>query len=428
MAPPQHKIDTTLQAMERAHRATPDDQVRAFSQSISTARRDFDRFATAEESANSVTQDAPGSLFALVEAEREVDHGFDQALEQVKESLAEMERKRMLALGAMTRLSPEEALAELRKVKEHVLNLSLRVPIRADFIVHGHNIGLSVFRLFEAAERAESEVDALINAKRSLDTSVQAEIAPQDHPLMNQPTVPVSMVVSQQQTHPSQAQRSPSGSYPAVAQTYQAQPAPPAPSLDPRTQQQVHGAQIHGAPVQNMHVQGSAVHGAQVHPPQGQMTQPVMMSAPVTQTSTLSAPHQQAHPAQLSDTQHPRVHVPIPQNVSQHQSSYPEEPQAVAYAAPPTSYPSTPEPSQAPDPTQARRPITTTGLRLRQAIQRSHDTASRGPSGVQTPTPASALAASELSDSATISSRTAESSAQANDEGVFRGSGEEFDL
>ena len=102
MAPPQHKIDTTLQAMERAHRAAPDDQVRAFSTSINTARRDFEQFATAEESANSVTQDSSGSLFALVEAEREVDHGFDRALEQVKESLAEMERKRMLALGSMT--------------------------------------------------------------------------------------------------------------------------------------------------------------------------------------------------------------------------------------------------------------------------------------------------------------------------------------
>lgn len=169
MAPPQHKIDATLQAMERAHRSTPDEQVKAFSSSIDIARRDFERFATAEESAANVNQENPSSLYALVEAEREVDRGFDQALEQVKESLAEMERKRMLALGSLTRLTPEEALLEVRKVKEHILSLSLRVPIRADFIVHGHNISLSLFRLFEAAERAEGEVDALMNAKRSLD-------------------------------------------------------------------------------------------------------------------------------------------------------------------------------------------------------------------------------------------------------------------
>ena len=111
-----------------------------------------------------------------------------------------------------------------------------------------------------------------------------------------------------------------------------------------------------------------------------------------------------------------------------HQSSYPEETPSMTYAVQSTTYPSTPEPSQAPDPTQARRPMTTTGLRLRQAIQRSHDTASRGSSGVQSPTPASALAASEPVDSATISSRTTEASTQADDEGVFRGSGEEFDL
>jgi hypothetical protein len=100
-----------------------------------------------------------------------------------------MERKRMLALGAMTRFSPEEALGELRKVKEHILNLSLRVPIRADFIVHGHNISLSIFRLFEAAERAEAEVDALINAKRSLDAGQLPDepLTQQEPP---QPTTP----------------------------------------------------------------------------------------------------------------------------------------------------------------------------------------------------------------------------------------------
>ncbi len=169
MAPPQHKVDATLQAMERAHRASPGEQVQVFSKTINTARRDFESFSSAEESASRQNQGAGGSLLALVENERELDHGLDRSLEKVKESLAEMERKRMLALGAMTRLSPEESLAELSKVKEHILNLSLRVPIRADFIVHGHNISLSIFRLFEAAERAEAEVDALINAKRSLD-------------------------------------------------------------------------------------------------------------------------------------------------------------------------------------------------------------------------------------------------------------------
>jgi hypothetical protein len=177
---PSHKVDQTLQAMERAHRAAPDEQVRAFSQSIHSARRDFERFATAEESANRVNQDHSGSLYSLVESEQQVDQGFDQALEQVKESLAEMERKRMLALGAMTRLTPDDALRELRQVKEHILNLSLRVPLRADFIVHGHNISLSIFRLFEAAERAESEVDALIQAKRSLDQgSAEPQVEPQ---------------------------------------------------------------------------------------------------------------------------------------------------------------------------------------------------------------------------------------------------------
>ena len=169
MAPPQHKIDATLQAMEKAHRATADEQVQNFSRTINVARRDFEKFATAEENASRQNESAGGSLLALVENEQALDKGLDHSLEQVKESLAEMERKRMLALGAMTRLSPEEALAELSKVKEHILSLSLRVPIRADFIVHGHNISLSIFRLFEAAERAEAEVDALINAKRSLD-------------------------------------------------------------------------------------------------------------------------------------------------------------------------------------------------------------------------------------------------------------------
>jgi hypothetical protein len=155
--------------MERAHRASPDEQIKMFSKTINTARRDFESFATAEESASRQNEKAGGSLLALVENERELDQDLDRSLEKVKESLAEMERKRMLALGAMTRLSPDEALSELSKIKEHILNLSLRVPIRADFIVHGHNISFSIFRLFEAAERVEVEVDVLINVKRSLD-------------------------------------------------------------------------------------------------------------------------------------------------------------------------------------------------------------------------------------------------------------------
>ena len=188
MAPPQHKVDATLQAMERAHRATPNEQVQMFSKTINTARRDFESFATAEESASKQNERAGGSLLALVENERELDQDLDHSLEKVKESLAEMERKRMLALGAMTRLSSEEALAELAKVKEHILNLSLRVPIRADFIVHGHNISLSIFRLFEAAERAEAEVDALINAKRSLDGQGAEVAAKSPSDLLQEPT------------------------------------------------------------------------------------------------------------------------------------------------------------------------------------------------------------------------------------------------
>ena len=75
----------------------------------------------------------------------------------------------MLALGAMTRLSEDEAVEELKRIKDHVLSVALRAPLRADFIVHGHNIGLSIFRLFQAAERAEAEVRALIDAKNALD-------------------------------------------------------------------------------------------------------------------------------------------------------------------------------------------------------------------------------------------------------------------
>jgi hypothetical protein len=171
MAPPTHKIDATLQAMERAHRATPSEQVVSFSSSIHGARVAFERFASADDAAAeaNIPSTAPHSLLALVEAERSSENHLDRSLEEVKEALALMERKRMLALGALSRLSEEDAFQEVSKVKEHILGLSLRVPLRADFIVHGHNIGLSLFRLYEAAERAEGEVKALIDAKKALD-------------------------------------------------------------------------------------------------------------------------------------------------------------------------------------------------------------------------------------------------------------------
>ena len=172
MAPPTHKIDATLQAMERAHRATPSEQVVSFSNSIHGARGAFERFASADDAAAAeanIPSTAPHSLLALVEAERSSENLLDRSLEEVMEALALMERKRMLALGALSRLSEEDAFQEVSKVKEHSLGLSLRVPLRADFIVHGHNIGLSLFRLYEAAERAEAEVKALIDAKKALD-------------------------------------------------------------------------------------------------------------------------------------------------------------------------------------------------------------------------------------------------------------------
>ena len=167
--PPKHRIDATLQAMERAHKATPQEQVSNFSNSIQEALRSFEVFAQTDE-----TQAPPPSghsLLALVEAENQAGQALDQALETVKENLAQMERKRMLALGAVVRLSPEDALEEVKRLKEHALSIALRVPLRADFIVHGHNIGLSLFRLFEAAEKAQAEVQALINAKAALDAN-----------------------------------------------------------------------------------------------------------------------------------------------------------------------------------------------------------------------------------------------------------------
>ena len=166
---PRHKIDATLQAMEKAHRASAEDQISQFARSIHRAQGSFDRFAVADDANAQMQTTAGHSLLALVEAEKESTNSVDRSLEEVKNALADMERKRMLALGAMTRLSEQDALREIRQVKEHILSLALRVPLRADFIVHGHNIGLSIFRLFEAAQKAEGEVDALIKAKEALD-------------------------------------------------------------------------------------------------------------------------------------------------------------------------------------------------------------------------------------------------------------------
>jgi hypothetical protein len=171
MRPPQHKIDATLRAMEKAHRATADEQVRGFAESVTEAQRAFERFEASEHAEPLPPSGA--SLLALVESERSVEGQMDRALEQVKERLADMERKRMLALGALTRLSEQAALEELKRVKEHVLGLALRAPIRADFIVHGQNVGLSLFKLYEAVERAEREVAALIEAKAALDRPPQ---------------------------------------------------------------------------------------------------------------------------------------------------------------------------------------------------------------------------------------------------------------
>lgn len=165
--PPQHKIDATLRAMEKAHRSSAGDQVAQFSRSVVEAQRAFERFEASEHADPAPPEG--GSLLSLVQSEGSVEARMDRALEGVKERLADMERKRMLALGAMTRLSERDALEELKRVKEHVLGLALRVPLRADYIVHGQNVGLSLLKLYEAADRAEREVSALIEAKEALD-------------------------------------------------------------------------------------------------------------------------------------------------------------------------------------------------------------------------------------------------------------------
>ena len=110
-SPPRHRVDRTLQAMEQAHRSTPEDQVQNFAQSIRTAQVAFEKFANTQENESSIPS-TTNSLYALVEAENSADHTLDQRLEQVKESLAQMERKRMLALGAVTRLNEENVCSQ----------------------------------------------------------------------------------------------------------------------------------------------------------------------------------------------------------------------------------------------------------------------------------------------------------------------------
>lgn len=334
MAPPQHKIDATLQAMEKAHRTTPNDQVRVFSKTINTARRDFESFASAEEAASNQNTNAGGSLLALVENEQELDKGLDRSLEKVKESLAEMERKRMLALGAMTRLSPEEALSELSKIKEHVLNLSLRVPIRADFIVHGHNISLSIFRLFEAAERAEAEVDALINAKKSLDGNAQSS-----DPLSMQ-----SMIQPPQGSHPT-----------------------PSPTSVPQS------------------------------PPHQQVELDTAQSPDLSHVSLSPKPTPPQYQSEID------LNLPV-SPVSFQQENY-ESTEIDLDDEPHITSESTPEKVSRP------RTPTTTGMRLRRALQKSGQTASRSMSTSQ-PTPV--LEDKQVDDQV--------------DDQVFRGGDEEYDL
>jgi hypothetical protein len=164
-----------------------------------------------------------------------------------------------------------------------------------------------------------------------------------------------------------------------------------------------HVAQTHGVPaqvVQNSIVQPQAAPAAQMQSPTGQ---------------------------QISDTQIPIVQAPVSQV---HQSGYPEDSVPITYTTP-SNYASSSEITRPPEPAH-KRPMTTTGLRLRQAIQRSHDTSSRAPSGIHSQSPAQSLAVSGAIDSATISARplasTESTSTEQADDGVFRGGDEEFDL
>ena len=368
MAPPQHKVDATLQAMEKAHRATPNEQVQNFSRTINVARRDFEKFASAEENASRQNESAGGSLLALVENEQAIDKGLDRSLEQVKESLAEMERKRMLALGAMTRLSPEEALAELVKVKEHILNLSLRIPIRADFIVHGHNISLSIFRLFEAAERAEAEVDALINAKRSLDSGAgDSGIAGLASPASMNPTqmspTPMSPTpMSPMPMSPTQMSPTPVSSTPMSPTPVSPTPVNSTPEFNPETG-------TYQAP-------SSAVPASQqaTQPPQVQYNDLELETA----IEPVSQPYSGAY--DLSENYNAEIDLGAPIKAS--------------------------EPARP-------RTTTTAGMRLKKALQKSAQSTPRSPRSVS---------------GTTANQHTTEASSQAPDDALFKGGNEEYDL
>ena len=345
----------------------------------------------------------------------------------------------MLALGSMTRLSPDESLAELRKVKEHILSLSLRVPIRADFIVHGHNISLSIFRLFEAAERAEAEVDALINAKRSLDTSTHDNASEVANGLAGQPGVHIPDPT--QLLNSGQTSVTPPSGYSPATQDYLAQAshpqghmgqvAHPQTSPAPVYAEQIHQMPIQGVPVQNIPiqsvpvqsvpVQSVPVHAIPVHDGSNQM-----IHTQLAQSSTTT----QTPAVQISDTHIPIVQAGSPQS---HQAIYPDDSVAISYESTPSGYQTPHEETRPSEPAQ-RRPMTTTGLRLRQAIQRSHDTASRTPTGAHAQPPSSAITTSGQVDSTTISTQppaaigSVSNGDGQNDEGVFQGGDEEFDL
>ncbi|MEE2645087.1 MAG: hypothetical protein VYD19_09155 [Myxococcota bacterium] len=164
-------VDETIQLMERAHRTDQETHAQGYGQSIVRGQSAFQHFAQFEEQLEAPTGD---SLYSLVDATGGGEHELEQRLRSVKSELTMMERKRMLALGAHFRLDPEEAAEEVNALKQRALELSLRAPLRADFIVHGHNVSLTLYRLFEAAERAEGEIRALIDAKRALDAQLQA--------------------------------------------------------------------------------------------------------------------------------------------------------------------------------------------------------------------------------------------------------------
>ena len=83
MSGPKHRIDATLKAMERAHRATADEQIAQFAQSVAEAQVAFKQFADTQE--NEQAPPSSGhSLYALVAAEQSSSVLLDQRLEDVK--------------------------------------------------------------------------------------------------------------------------------------------------------------------------------------------------------------------------------------------------------------------------------------------------------------------------------------------------------